>query len=452
MDMDGSKRIFQRLGPSTSNENGGFSGNKQQKVCIHWRQGRCNRGNQCNFLHQELPNRGTQQGGMNNGGFPGNSKRPHGISDDDSARSGLRRNTNFNNKWGRQQPHNNSSNNINGSSSRVVVKTDKVCKYWVQGSCTFGDQCRFLHSWSTGDSFSLLSQLEGHQKDVTGIALPTGSDKLYTGSKDETVRVWDCQSGQCAGSITLGAEVGCMLSEGPWVFVGLANLVKAWNIQTNTELSLSGPVGLVYSLVAGSDLLMAGTQDGTILAWKFNITTNNFEPAASLQGHTLAVVTMVVGANRLYSGSMDSTIRVWSLETLQCLQTLSDHSNVVMSVLCWDQFLLSCSLDKTIKVWAATDSGKLEVTYTHNEQHGLLTLCGMHDAEAKPVLLCSCNDSVENCIRVYDLPSFLERGKIYSKDHVRAIQIGPPGFFFTGDGTGLVRVWQWVAQQTPTTM
>lgn len=31
---------------------------------------------------------------------------------------------------------------------------------------------------------------------MSGIALPSGSDKLYTGSKDETVRVWDCQSGQ----------------------------------------------------------------------------------------------------------------------------------------------------------------------------------------------------------------------------------------------------------------
>lgn len=31
---------------------------------------------------------------------------------------------------------------------------------------------------------------------VSGIAMPSGSDKLYTGSTDETVRVWDCQSGQ----------------------------------------------------------------------------------------------------------------------------------------------------------------------------------------------------------------------------------------------------------------
>ena len=38
------------------------------------------------------------------------------------------------------------------------------------------------------------------------------------------------------------------------------------------------------------------------------------------------------------------------MATLQCIQTLSDHTDVVMSVLCWDQFLLSCSLDQTIKV------------------------------------------------------------------------------------------------------
>lgn len=36
--------------------------------------------------------------------------------------------------------------------------------------------------------------------------------------------------------------------------------LKAWNIQTSADLSLSGPVGLVYSLVVGNDLLFAGTQ------------------------------------------------------------------------------------------------------------------------------------------------------------------------------------------------
>lgn len=37
---------------------------------------------------------------------------------------------------------------------------------------------------------------------------------------------------------------------------------------------------------------------------------------------------------------------------------------------------------------------------------------------------------------------FAERGKILSKMETRAIQIGPGGLFFTGDGTGQVKVWK----------
>lgn len=44
--------------------------------------------------------------------------------------------------------------------------------------------------------------------------------------------------------------------------------------------------------------------------------------------------------------------------------------------------------------------------------------------------------------------SFLERGRIYSKQEVRSIQIGPGGLFFTGDGTGEVRVWKWLTEAT----
>ncbi|VVA98310.1 unnamed protein product [Arabis nemorensis] len=80
--------------------------------------------------------------------------------------------------------------------NRTVTKTEKVCNFWVDGNCTYGDKCRYLHCWSKGDSFSLLTQLDGHEKLVSGIALPSGSDKIYTGSKDETIRVWDCASGQ----------------------------------------------------------------------------------------------------------------------------------------------------------------------------------------------------------------------------------------------------------------
>ncbi|CAN4080779.1 unnamed protein product [Withania somnifera] len=395
--MDGSKRVFQRLGPvSQGDNNNSSSNNKQQKVCFHWKSGRCNRF-PCPFLHRELPGPTQQHVAVN--GI--SSKRPHEFSDDNSRGAGMRRNPNFNNTWGRTAT----------GGGAFVRKTEKVCNHWVKENCTYGDTCRYLHSWTTGDCFTLLTQLEGHQKVVTGMALPSGSDKLYSGSTDKTVRVWDCQSGQSAGVVNFDGEVGSMLSEGPWIFVGLTNLVKAWNTQTGTDLGLNGPVGQVYALVVGNDMLLAGTEDG-ILAWKYNGSASNFDPVKALTGHT-----PIMWYHWLLE--LIDYILVWNLETLQCLQVLTDHTSVVMSVLCWDQFLLSCSLDKTIK--------------------GLLALCGMHDSEAKPVLLCSCND---NMIRVYDF--FSERGKIFSKEGVRRIEIGPAGLFFTGDESGQVRVWKWL--------
>ncbi|KAL0913979.1 hypothetical protein M5K25_017474 [Dendrobium thyrsiflorum] len=427
----GNRRIQHRIGSSQAAPDRGNS-----KVCFHWRAGRCSRF-PCPFLHSELPQH-SDGGAKRAAGADERGFRPQGLVWRNSNTNG---NSGPPSRWGKGR-----GGGAAGGVRPQRKTLDKICNYFISGTCSYGEGCKFLHSWFLSDSISLLTPLNGHQKDVTGIALPTGSDKLYTGSKDETVRVWDCQTGQCVGVVNLGGEVGCMISEGPWIFVGVPNAIKAWNTQTATDLSLSGPTGQVYAMSVGNEMLFAGTQDGRILAWRFRAVGDCFEPAASLVGHRLPVVSMVVGAMRLYSGSMDHTVRVWDLSTLQCIQTLTDHTAVIMSVLCWDQFLLSCSLDKTIKVWVATESGNLEVTYTHQEEHGVLALCGMHDAQAKPVLFCSCND---NTVRLYDLPSFNERGKIFAKEEVRAIQIGPGGLFFTGDGSGELKVWKWLTSEVP---
>ncbi|GMN19616.1 hypothetical protein TIFTF001_049935 [Ficus carica] len=207
---------------------------------------------------------------------------------------------------------------------------------------------------------------------VTGIAYPSVGDKLYSGSMDGTLRVWNCHTGQCERVINLGAEVCSLIQEGPWIFVGLPNLVKAWNTQSGAEFSLNGPVGQVYAMIFDKNILFAGTQNGQILAWKVSseseTTTNPFQPAHVLEGHTQGIVCLTIGRNMLYSGSFDGTIKKWDLGTLQCLATAKGHSSAVMSLACWDYYLVSCSLDGTIKAWGATQDGGLEVCYTHEEK------------------------------------------------------------------------------------
>ncbi|KAK6259313.1 hypothetical protein SCA6_013787 [Theobroma cacao] len=328
------------------------------------------------------------------------------------------------------------------STIKAREQENKLCKYWMSGYCARGDKCWYLHSWYCGDGFTMLAKLEGHKKvAVHGIALPLESEKLYSGSSDGTVRTWNCHSGKCVRLSNLGDEVGSMITEGPWVFIGMKGVIKLWNIQTVDELSLKGPVGQVYSMVVANNMLFAGAQNGVIFAWKGSSEASPFQLVASMEAHSGAVLCLTVGEKKLYSGSVDHTIRVWDMDTLQCIKTLNGHEDAVMSLLYCNGCLFSCSLDCTIKVWFATEGENWEVIYTHKEENGVLALCGMNDAETKPVLFCSCSD---NTVRLYDLPSFTERGRLYSKHEVSVIQRGPFPLFFTGDGNGSLTVWKWL--------
>ncbi|XP_018448936.1 zinc finger CCCH domain-containing protein 59 [Raphanus sativus] len=328
-----------------------------------------------------------------------------------------------------------------GSNDRGSPKSKEcVCKFWKAGNCKKGDHCSFLHSWTSLPGMLMLASLEGHKKDLKGIALPQGSDKLFSASSDGTLRIWDCHTGQCVHTINLQAEAGSLMSEGPWVFLGLPNAVKAFNVQTSKDLHLNGVVGQVRAMTIGNGMLFAGTSSGSISVWKANDTDSDpFTYLTSLEGHHSGEVTcFVVGGQRLYSGSLDRTIKVWDLNTLECTMTLRQHTDAITSLLCWDQYLISSSLDGSIKVWACSENGSLKVTSTHRQEQSVHTLCGMSDGEGKPIMFCSYQNGT---VSICDLPSFEERGKMFSTNTVGAITLGPEGLLFTGDKSGKLLVW-----------
>ncbi|RLM93281.1 zinc finger CCCH domain-containing protein 17-like [Panicum miliaceum] len=255
---------------------------------------------------------------------------------------------------------------------------------------------------SGGGGFVFLCALAGHTAAISGISVPRCSDKLYSGSVDGSIRVWDRNSGKCIDVIKLGG--------------------KAWNTQTGMKLSLEGPSGLVCSMTITDGMLFAGTGDGRIMAWKFPSKESNMEPVSILTGHQRPVISLSISATRLYSGSLDKTIK-----------------------------LLSCSLDKTVKLWTLSESGDLQVKYTHAEEHGLRTLFGMHRVGKTPVLFCSLHNS--NCIasstfhRKFIRNLFEEVGTLSSKKEVRTIELADGGPLFTGDCSGELKVWRWAPQQ-----
>ncbi|KZV58504.1 zinc finger CCCH domain-containing protein 17-like [Dorcoceras hygrometricum] len=412
--------------------------NAKNQVCSFWLAGKCNR-NPCRFMHRESPPPQPMHY-RKSATFDGLGEKPHKMTWKNpnyySAKKGTVSSSERNISNGnRDEETQQKGSNVEADGSEISC-VDKVqpkqCKYWVSGNCVHGDKCKDLHAWLSGSRITVLTKLQGHDKAISGVAIPSGSDKLFSAGRDKCIRTWDCNSGQCVGLVDINDDIGCLINEGPWVFIGLPNSVKAWNFQTLTEFSLNGFVGQVRCLIADNDLLFAGIEDGTILVWKWCTEDNIPKPTAMLKGHNGAISSFIIGAKKLFSGSEDHTIRAWDLETLQCAQVLSGHTGDITSLLCWGCYLFSASHDNTLKVWLSAYLLLPVVSYSHYVQ-GFLTLRGIHDMEDKPILICSCND---NTVRIYDLPSFEERGRIFTRGEAKVVETGVDRLFFVGDATG----------------
>lgn len=58
--------------------------------------------------------------------------------------------------------------------------------------------------------FVFLCALAGHTEAIGGISMPSGSNKLYSGSVDGSVRIWDCNSGKATNNLfDYGRVTGC---------------------------------------------------------------------------------------------------------------------------------------------------------------------------------------------------------------------------------------------------
>lgn len=328
-----------------------------------------------------------------------------------------------------------------------------------------------------------LSDLKGHKKKITCMCLDQDRGQLLTGSHDQTVRVWNCQTGECEATTQVGGEVDSMLMQGGFLFVGVKTTqgqgqIKVWNMSNMQHTVLEGHIGQVTALAAANGMLFSGGQDKTIRVWKMNPSTGNFECAAVLQqeqdGHRLSVSFMCVSEPFLFSGDTGGTIKVWDLEAGVIKQTLiKAHKNsqhpAIMSLLIWEGHLLSGSLDGDIKIWEPADPATGNVVNptsiyvyperdeSHNQgrgrgrtynrgpaANGVLSMCGVADLAGKAVLMVSYN--TENSIRLFELPAFIDRGSLHHISNARAMTGFPPGnLMIGGDEHGKVKCWRWKA-------
>lgn len=201
--------------------------------------------------------------------------------------------------------------------------------------------------------FALGSTMHGHAGEVTGLAVVSGSI-LWSGSIDETIRLWDLTNGECKYLITRDAQGNKPLQSGvsgavSGVGVGhtaavtsilpfespagnfvlsssLDGTVKAWN-GTNGECMASethgdGVISMALSSdLKGNPLLLVGLERGNIFVRSVLQTPST--PAFCLLfslsyrytcGHDGPVKSIRAGpSNTFYSGGDDGMLIVWQI-------------------------------------------------------------------------------------------------------------------------------------------
>ena len=204
---------------------------------------------------------------------------------------------------------------------------------------------------------------------------PDGKNTI-SGSWDKTLNVWDIESGQCLkkleghmdlvrsvsitpdGKKAVSGSGGITYPKGIDIdipFSGSAdNTLRVWDIESGQCLKrLEGhtyPVESV-SITSNGEKAVSGSGDETLRVWDIK----SGQCLKELEGHTGAVICVSItpDGKTAVSGSVDMTVRVWDIESGQCLKKLEGHTHLIenVSITLDGKKALSVSGDGTLRVW-----------------------------------------------------------------------------------------------------
>ncbi|THU78247.1 hypothetical protein K435DRAFT_876845, partial [Dendrothele bispora CBS 962.96] len=163
---------------------------------------------------------------------------------------------------------------------------------------------------------------------------------IVAGSGDNTVIIWDSQTGQPVGQPLQGhtkiVRSGIYSPDSRHIVSGSDdNTVRIWDSETGQPVGqpLHGHTGGVNSVVYSPDNrhIASGSDDKTVRIWE----SQTGEPVGQpLQGHTDRVWSVAYSpdSRHIVSGSDDSTVRIWESQTGQPVgQPLQGHTARVSS-------------------------------------------------------------------------------------------------------------------------
>ncbi|KAF2207438.1 hypothetical protein CERZMDRAFT_51124 [Cercospora zeae-maydis SCOH1-5] len=207
-------------------------------------------------------------------------------------------------------------------------------------------------NWRAGaDEAGKAVYLSGHTDSV--YCLQFDEEKIITGSRDRTIRVWDINTYQCLRVIggpnvkpVAGPKV-LRTVDYPSFHMATASVNgTAYGDNIYHEPKYYHDASILC-LQYDEKILVTGSSDSDLIVWDIK----TYQPIARLRKHGGGVLDVALDAKHIISCSKDSRIIVWDRETLQARGELMGHRGPVNAVQLRGHLLVSASGDGIARLW-----------------------------------------------------------------------------------------------------
>ena len=290
--------------------------------------------------------------------------------------------------------------------------------------------------------YKLLKNLIGHSGYVYSVAFSPDGTKIISGSMDQTIKIWDANTGQCLKTLKGHSEYIYSVAfspDGRRIVSGSNDkTIKIWDANTGQCLkTLKGHKNFVLSVAYSPDgtKIVSGSRDNTIKIWN----ANTGQCLKTLKGHSSWVNSVAYSPDgtRIVSGSVDDNVNIWDANTRKCLKTLKGTSNWANSVVYSQDGtkIISGSGDSNVNIWDANTGECLKTLEGHSEY--------VYSLAYSPDSTKFISGSGDNTIKIWDANTgeCLKTLEEHSAD-VFSVAFSLDGSrIVSGSADGTVRIW-----------